>query len=83
MSRVMVWLGEFKNIQTGEKFYGIAPLPDKIIRFRANPKLIVKGPGLLPQHMYRRSPVEYAFREGSTLFVAGSMMITICCLLER
>ena len=26
---------------------------------------------------------EYAFREGSTLFVAGSMMITICCLLER
>jgi len=73
----------FKNIQTRAIFRRIVRLPDKIIRFRANPKLIVKGPGLLPQHMYRRSPVEYAFREGSTLFVAGSMMITICCLLER
>ena len=38
----------FRNIQTGKFFRRIARLPDKIIRFRVNPKLIVKGHGPPP-----------------------------------
>jgi len=43
-----VKLQRFKNIQTGTFFHRIARLPDKIIRFRENPKLIVEGPGHPP-----------------------------------
>jgi nucleoid DNA-binding protein len=39
-------LQKFNKIQTGETFYRLARLPDKIIRFRPNPKLIF---GLIPQ----------------------------------
>jgi nucleoid DNA-binding protein len=38
----------FRNIQTGEISFKIVRYPDKIIRFRANPRLIVKGPGPPP-----------------------------------
>jgi hypothetical protein len=37
-------LQKFKNIQTGKTFRKLVRYPDKIIRFRANPKLIEKGP---------------------------------------
>ena len=33
----------FRNIRTGKIFYRIARHPDRIIRFRPNPKLIEKG----------------------------------------
>jgi len=35
----------FRNIQTKKISRSIVNYPDKIIRFRANPRLIVKGPG--------------------------------------
>src|SRR5436190_2068344 len=38
----------FKNIQTRELFRTIACYPDKIIRFRVNPRMIQKGPFPLP-----------------------------------
>jgi hypothetical protein len=38
----------FRNIQTGEISFRIVRFPDKIIRFRAKPTLIVKGPGPPP-----------------------------------
>jgi nucleoid DNA-binding protein len=37
-------LQKFKNIQTAKIFWKLVHYPDKIIRFRANPKLIEKGP---------------------------------------
>jgi len=37
-------LQKFKNIQTGKTSRKLVRNPDKIIRFRANPKLIEKGP---------------------------------------
>ena len=38
----------FKNIQTKKISFGIARFPDKIIRFCANPKLVVRVLGPLP-----------------------------------
>ena len=35
---------KFRNIQTGKISHSMARYPDKIIRFRVNPELIVKGP---------------------------------------
>jgi nucleoid DNA-binding protein len=35
---------KFRNIQTGKLSSSLVRYPDKIIRFRANPRLIVKGP---------------------------------------
>ena len=37
-----VWQ-RFRNIETGKIFFSIARHPDRIIRFRPNPKLIEKG----------------------------------------
>jgi nucleoid DNA-binding protein len=41
-------LQKFRNIQTGKTSFSLVRLPGKIIRFRANPELIVKGPGPPP-----------------------------------
>jgi nucleoid DNA-binding protein len=38
----------FRNIQTGEISFSLVRFPDKIIRFRAKPGLIVRGPGPPP-----------------------------------
>jgi nucleoid DNA-binding protein len=42
-------LQKLKDIQTGKRSLRRVLLPDKIIRFRANPELIVKGQGPPPE----------------------------------